>query len=142
KRYADLWDTAAPPRSALHRRSEPVGPRANYHSGATVESLTNALVHRDYCVKENPIKLLVFDSRVEIINPCHANGLPKKGIEMYGLVSPPNPRIKSVFKSVAYGLKPVCGGIPMVRLAGYRFSGREPKISIHQEEFKVELFGV
>ena len=34
------------------------------------ELLINALVHRDYLVSA-PIRLLVFDYRIEIISPCH-----------------------------------------------------------------------
>lgn len=37
---------------------------------ALEELLQNALVHRDYLTPA-PIRLLIFDNRVEIINPCH-----------------------------------------------------------------------
>jgi ATP-dependent DNA helicase RecG len=140
-RYVDLWDGSTP-RPSRNRSRDPIDPRANFNRTTVVESLTNAVVHRDYCVREHPIRLLIFDTRIEIINPCHSAGLPRKGIELYGLVTAPNPRLKAFFKSSAYGLKTVSGGIPMIRRSGFNFSEREPKIWILQDEFKVELFGI
>jgi ATP-dependent DNA helicase RecG len=141
KRYVDLWDDTAP-RSARQKSKDPVDPRSNFNRATVVEAITNALVHRDYCIREHPTRLLIFNSKIEIINPCHSAGLPRKGIELYGLVTAPNPRLKAFFKSSAYGLQTVMGGIPMIRRAAFHFSEREPKIGILQDEFKVELFGV
>jgi ATP-dependent DNA helicase RecG len=137
-RYVDLWDSARP---GKQRSPDPIKARANYHRATIVEALTNSFVHRDYCVREQPIKIWIFDSKIEISNPCFTIGLPRRGIELYGVVSPPNPRLKAYFKSPSYGLKSVEGGILMIRRAGYRFADREPKISILQDEFKVEIFG-
>jgi ATP-dependent DNA helicase RecG len=140
-RYADLWDGMAP-KAARQRSKDPVNPRPNYHRSTVIEALTNAFVHRDYCLRDNPIRVLLFDNRLEVINPCITAGLPRKGIELYGLVTASNPRLKSIFKSSAYGLNAVNGGVPMIRRLGYQFAEREPKIGILQDEFKVELFGI
>ncbi|MEW6734306.1 MAG: RNA-binding domain-containing protein [Acidobacteriota bacterium] len=140
-RYVDLWDTTVS-RAARRQARDPINPRANFPRVAVLEALTNALVHRDYCAREQPVKLFIYDSRLEISNPCQTAGLPRKGIELYGLVTAPNPRLKAIFKSTAYGLNIVNGGIPMLRRTCYQFCEREPKISILQDEFKVELSGI
>lgn len=137
-RYADLWDTPTLRARAADR--EPIEGRANYQRAVITEALTNALVHRDYCIREQPIRLTIYDKRIEISNPCVA-GLMRKGIELYGVVNVPNPRLKAIFKSPAYGLKTVTGGIPQLRRSCLKFAGREPKISILPEEFKIEIPG-
>ena len=138
-RYVDLWDSINIRKSKLS--ADPVAARSNYNRSVIIEALTNALVHRDYCVRQQPIKVNIYDSRIEIINPCIAQTLSRKGLESYGVVTANNPRLKAVFKSSAYGLKTVLGGIPTLRQLAYRSSGREPKINIIQEEFRIELFG-
>lgn len=138
-RYVDLWDSVSIRRAKA--TSEPVAARANYHRSVIVEALTNALVHKDYCVREQPIKVNIYDNRVEITNPCLSKMLPRKGLELYGVVTANNPRLKAIFKSPAYGLKTVLGGIPNLRQLAYRSGGREPKINIVQEEFRIEIFG-
>ncbi|MBI4853582.1 MAG: putative DNA binding domain-containing protein [Acidobacteria bacterium] len=138
-RYVDLWDSINIRKTKP--ATEPVAARANYNKPVIVEALTNALVHRDYCVREQPIKINIYDNRIEIINPCISKMLSRKGLEAYGAVFTNNPKLKAVFKSSAYGLKTVLGGIPGLRQLAYRSSGREPKINIIQEEFRIEVFG-
>lgn len=138
-RYVDLWDSINIRKSKPS--ADPIDARANYNRGVVIEALTNALVHRDYCVREQPIKVNIYDQRIEVINPCIAQALSRKGVEAYGVVTVNNPRLKAVFKSPAYGLKVVLGGIPALRQIAHRSSGREPKINIIQEEFRIELFG-
>jgi ATP-dependent DNA helicase RecG len=139
-RYADLWDSTSIRKSKP--TSEPVEARANYNRLVIIEALTNALVHRDYCVREQPTKINIYNNRIEIANPCISRTLSRKGLESYGVVLANNPRLKSIFKSSAYGLKTALGGIPSLRQLAYRSSGREPKINIVQEEFRLEIFGV
>lgn len=138
-RYVDLWDSTSIRKPKIS--SEPVVARSNYNRSVIVEALTNAFVHKDYCTREQPIKVNIYDSRIEITNPCLSKMLSRKGLEVYGVVTANNPRLKAIFKSSAYGLKTVFGGIPNLRQLAYRSSGREPKINIIQEEFRIELFG-
>lgn len=137
-RYVDLWDGT---NLRKHKNNDPVEGRANYNKSVVLEALTNALIHRDYCVREQFIKINIYNNRIEITNPCITSGLIRKGLEIYGTSNISNFRLKSVFKSSAYGMKTFSGGLPVMRLLAYRSSGREPKINIIQEEFRIELFG-
>lgn len=136
-RYADLWDS--PNARKVTTKDTPVDARANYSRAIITEALTNALVHRDYCVREQPTKVNLFDKRIEIFNPC-ATRLALKSIELYGAISAPNARLKAVFKAPAYGLKTVTGGILMMRHLAHRYSNRDLKLSLVQDEFKIEIF--
>ncbi|HEX8183173.1 MAG TPA: RNA-binding domain-containing protein [Blastocatellia bacterium] len=142
KRYVDLWETR-PPRTATSNNGdrEPVRARANYSRDAIVESLTNLLVHRDYSIAGSHSRILVFDDRVELINPCRTGGAIKKSVE-YGAILQPNPRLHHIFTSVEYGIEPVRRGIPALRRAHYSFTRREPRISLLGDEFRLELYGV
>jgi len=61
---------------------------------ALEELLQNAIIHRDY-FKNAPIRLLIFDNRIEIINPgCLPNGLTVENIR-YGNSAIRNPIIAS-----------------------------------------------
>lgn len=137
-RYVDLWDNTSIPRS---KRATQITARSNYSRPVIIEALTNALVHKDYCVREQPIKITIYDSRIEISNVCIANELSRKGLEFYGVVNAANQHLKAIFKSFAYGLNTSTGGIPVMRQLAYRVSGQQLKINIIQEEFKVEIMG-
>lgn len=137
-RYVDLWENSNIPRA---KKTAPVTARSNYSRPVIVEALTNALVHKDYCIREQPIKINIYDSRIEITNVCIANELSRKGLECYGVVNATNQHLKAIFKSFAYGLKTSTGGIPIMRQLAYRISGQQPKINIIQHEFKVEILG-
>lgn len=141
-RYVDSWENSVPRANRNKEHAAVAVARANYHRPSIIETLTNALVHRDYSFREQPTKINIYDHHLEIINPFHRNDISKRGIELYGVVLATNPRLKAIFKSPAYGLKTVQGGIPMMRKIGFRATQMEPKILIHAEEFKVELFGV
>jgi len=59
---------------------------------ALIEVLQNALIHRDY-FKNAPIRLFIFDDRVEIISPGKLpNGLTVEDIK-YGNAVPRNPQM-------------------------------------------------
>lgn len=139
-RYVDLTDQPLYRKSASHQ-----GPtshrRANYSRKAVMEAVTNALVHRDYSAREECIRLVVFDRRIEVANPAFAKGLPRKAVELYGVSFPTNPRLKAFMKNEAYGATVHHGGLPMIRREMHHFTRREPKISIHAAEFQVEIFG-
>jgi ATP-dependent DNA helicase RecG len=143
RRYVDLWD-ARPPRSAQAAASEaaaPVPARANYLRDAVIEALTNLLVHRDYAMAAIPSRVLIFDDRMEFINACRTNGTTKKSVE-YGATLRPNPRLHHVFTSEAYGIERARRGIPALRRAHFAFTRREPRLSLLNDEFRLELYGI
>ena len=143
KRYVDLWD-ARPPRAATQpgeRKTHPVSPRSNYLRSAVVESLTNLLVHRDYSIVGSIARVLIFDDRVELINPCRVNGATLKSIQ-YGATEHRNPRLHHIFTSSEYGIERSARGIPALRRSHYSFARREPRISLLGDEFRLELYGV
>ncbi|HWN99531.1 MAG TPA: RNA-binding domain-containing protein [Blastocatellia bacterium] len=138
KRYVDLWDSR-PPR-AHNNGAEPVRARANYPRDSIIEALTNLIVHRDYSIVGSPSRVLIFDDRVEFINPSRTAGT-RKSVE-YGATLPPNPRIHHVFTSAAYGIELAQRGIPALRREHRGFTRREPRISLLGDEFRLELYGV
>jgi ATP-dependent DNA helicase RecG len=144
KRYVDLWD-ARPPRSLLSRSTDQhyaaSFARANYSRDAVVEALTNMLVHRNYSIVGMPSRVLIFDDRMEFINPSRAGGATRRSIE-YGVTAYENPRLHHIFTSPEYGLEPARRGIPALRRAHYGFTRREPRISLPGDEFRLELYGI
>jgi ATP-dependent DNA helicase RecG len=143
KRYADLWDSR-PTRSVLAQPEaapDPVVGRANYSKETVLEGLTNLLVHRNYSTVGQSSRVLIFDDRLELINPCRSEDGHKKSIE-YGVAAKPNPRLHRIFTSPEYGLEPIRRGIPALRRAHYTFSKREPRISVTADEFRLELHGI
>jgi ATP-dependent DNA helicase RecG len=142
KRYVDLWEER-PPRSATRSSSgaEPIRARANYPRDAVVEGLTNLLVHRDYSVVGTPSRVLIFDDRIEFLNPSHLTDASRKSIE-YGAALSPNRRIHRVFTSAEYGIEPWRRGIPALCRAHRVFTHREPRIALAGGQFHLELFGV
>ncbi len=143
KRYSDLWD-ARPPRPSLASNGdsrEPVRARANYSREAVVEALTNLLVHRNYSIGVASSRVFVFDDRIEFINPARTNGVTRRSVE-YGATLALNPRLHHVFTSVEYGIETARRGIPALRRAHHSFTRREPRISLLNDEFRLELTGV
>ncbi|RMG50145.1 MAG: hypothetical protein D6723_12740 [Acidobacteria bacterium] len=140
QRYTDLLNAERPPRSWSDIPS-PVTPRASYHRPAILEALTNALLHRDYSLRDTTTRLLIFDDRIEIINPMRSNGLSVE-VFCYGVVEAPYPRMKAIFKSPYYGLETATGGIPMMLRSSQTFSGLKPELRLANDEFKVKIYGV
>lgn len=144
RRYVDLWD-ARPPRSAQAisptDEAAPVRARANYLRDAVIEALTNLLVHRDYAMIASPARVLIYDDRMEFINACRTNGTTKKSVE-YGATLRLNPRLHHVFTSEAYGIERARRGIPALRRAHFTFTRREPRLSLLNDEFRLELYGI
>jgi predicted HTH transcriptional regulator len=141
KRYVDLRD-ARPPRTApANGLQEPVPARANYSCSAVTEALMNLLTHRDYSIVSLPSRILVFDDRLEFINAMRTNGTTRKSIE-YGATLQQNPRLHRIFTRPEYGCESGIRGIPGLRRAQIAFSRREPKISLLNDEFHLELCGI
>ncbi len=133
-RYADLHD-APPTRRELARAD---GGRASYSRPAVMEAVTNALAHRDYGVRNEGARVMLYDRRLEIINPAVGKRIWRGAID-YGVSHPANPTIKSFFKNPAYGVTTYGGGLPMARRETLRFARREPKITVLPHEFRIEL---
>ena len=143
KRYVDLWDMR-PPRASSNSTDDkgaPIPARANYSRSAVIEGLTNLLVHRDYSIVGPGARVLIFDDRLELINPSRTNGATLKSIQ-YGATEQTNPRLHHVFTSKEYGIERVERGIPALRRAHHAITRREPRISLLGDEFRLELFGV
>jgi ATP-dependent DNA helicase RecG len=138
KRYVDLWDSR-PPRAGSNG-VEPIRARGNYPRNSVVEALTNLIVHRDYSIVGSTSRVLIFDDRVELINPRRTEGI-RKSVE-YGATLPPNPRLHHIFTSEEYGIERAKRGIPALRREHRAFTHREPRISLLGDEFRIELYGV
>jgi len=139
RKYADLLHEK-PPRSRLGLDS-PIEPRANYYCAAIIEAITNALLHRDYSLRDQATRLLIFDDRIEVINPMRTSGVILEPI-CYGVVNAPHPRMKAIFKSKYYGLETVSGGVPMILQASQMFSGIRPEIKLVNDEFRLRIYGL
>jgi len=144
-RYCDLWDKR--PRTFPGRGEDveaPLPARANYHRGALMEALANALVHRDLVLRDLTTRLHVFDNSIEITNPRRASGFapPVQRAIRYGLPQRLNPQLAAIFKSPAYGLELPTGGLPMLLRESRLFSGRKSEIHVFNDEFRLRLYGV
>ncbi len=151
ERYCDLWDVR--PRTFPGRPNEndttaaadaPVAARANYHRGAIREGIANALVHRDLVLRDQVMRLFIFDHTIEILNPRRTTGFAPSAQRAirYGVPQRLNPQLAALFKSDAYGLSLPHGGLPMLLRESRRFSGRKAEVHAFNDEFRVRLHGV
>jgi ATP-dependent DNA helicase RecG len=157
RRYADLWETR-PSRAARQRNSATDGStssptcatapdpflrgRANYHQRVIIEALTNALVHRDWSVRERPARLNIYDDSIELINPAQIIELPIISLR-YGVTATPNPRLKAIFTNRHYGIPAAHGGIPMIFEEATAFARRAPEgPAVTNGEFRLKIYGL
>jgi predicted HTH transcriptional regulator len=143
ERYCDLWDKRPRTPQTANAAESPVVPRANYHRGAMLEALTNALVHRDLALAGAATRLLIFDNSVEVTNPRRTVGFApamQRAIR-YGIPQRLNPQTAAVFMSAAYGLGLPTGGLPMLLRESRLFSNRKTELHAVNDEFRVRLFG-
>ncbi|HEX8688225.1 MAG TPA: RNA-binding domain-containing protein [Pyrinomonadaceae bacterium] len=144
ERYCDLWEKRPPrqrPEAAV--AESPVAPRANYHRGALLEALANALAHRDLALAGLTTRVNVFDHSVEVTNPRRTAGFAPamQRAVRYGIQQRLNPQTASVFSSPAYGLRLPTGGLPMLLRESRLFSGRKTDVHAVNDEFRVRLYG-
>ena len=142
-RYSDLWD-ARPAGTRSTPDDEPVPARANYHRGAVMEAISNALVHRDLALRDFTTRLNVFDRSIEIINPRRSNGFAPAALKAirYGMPQRLNAQVAAIFSNPAYGLTLPSGGLPMLLREARRFANRLPDIAAFNDEFRLRLHGV
>jgi predicted HTH transcriptional regulator len=144
ERYCDLWDKR-PPRARAEDAAgdSPVVPRANYHRGALLEALANALAHRDLALAGVTTRVNVFDNSIEVTNPRRTAGFAPamQRAVRYGIQQRLNPQTASVFSSPAYGLRLPTGGLPMLLRESRLFSGRKSELHTVNDEFRVRLYG-
>ncbi len=145
ERYCDLWDKR-PPRAradAAGAGESPVVPRANYHRGALLEALANALAHRDLALAGVTTRVNVFDNSIEVTNPRRTAGFAPamQRAVRYGIQQRLNPQTVSVFSSPAYGLRLPTGGLPMLLRESRLFSGRKSELHAVNDEFRLRLHG-
>jgi hypothetical protein len=143
ERYCDLWDKR-PQRAPLADGESPVKARANYHRGALLEAIANALAHRDLALAGAQTRLNVFDHSIEITNPRRTAGFaqPMQRAIRYGVPQRLNPQTAALFASPAYGLRLPTGGLPALLRDSRLFSGRKTEIHAFNDEFRIRLHGV
>jgi ATP-dependent DNA helicase RecG len=142
-RYSDLWDARpTPPRT--NADDAPVPARANYHRGAVMEAIANALMHRDLALRDTTTRLNVFERSIEIVNPRRSHGFAPAALKAirYGMPERLNPQLAAVFSSPAYGLTLSRGGLPMLLREARSFSNRLPDIAAFNDEFRLRLHGI
>jgi len=142
-RYSDLWD-ARPAGTRSTPDDAPVPARANYHRGAVMEAISNAIIHRDLALRDITTRLNVFDRSIEIINPRRSNGFAPAALKAirYGMPQRLNPQVAAIFSNPAYGLTLPSGGLPMLLREARRFANRLPDIAAFNDEFRLRLHGV
>lgn len=143
-RYCDLWDSKPRNGSSGATPDSPVMARANYHRGATIEAVSNMLVHRDLALRELTTRVQIFDRSIDFVNPRRSSGfspLAQKAIR-YGLPQQLNPQLHAIFTNPAYGLNLVSGGMPVLQRAARQFSNRRIEIVAFNDEFRLRMFAM
>jgi ATP-dependent DNA helicase RecG len=101
------------------------------------ETLVNALMHRDYTI-HGPIRLLVFQDRVEV----HSPGKPPNTVDVammrLGTHVPRNPILLSHFAKLGY-VTSLGTGVPRVIRLVSQAVGKEPDIAVRDFEVMVSI---
>lgn len=141
KRYIDMLKDRPRKRSA--DESSPVKPRPSYHIYSIQEAVINALIHRDFAIRDIPTRIMIYDHSIEFINPRRTSGFtpPASRAIRYGITQRLNPQIASIFCRREYGTQTPHGGLPMLLKQSNRFSGRRPEIYTTNDEFKLKIYG-
>ncbi|HVQ55520.1 MAG TPA: RNA-binding domain-containing protein [Pyrinomonadaceae bacterium] len=141
ERYCDLVKDR--PKKAAADPSLPVRPRGRYHVYAVREAVANALVHRDFVLRDIATRIFIYDSSIELINARRTKGFVPPGSRAirYGIAQRLNPQISSIFNRREYGAGVPRGGIPMILKQSERVSGRRAEIYTANDEFKLKIYG-
>lgn len=141
ERYCDLVKDR--PKKAASDPSLPVRPRARYHVYAVREAVANAIVHRDFVLRDIATRIFIYDSSIEFINARRTKGFIPPGSRAirYGITQRLNPRISAIFNRREYGAGVPRGGIPMILKQSERVSGRRAEVYTSNDEFKLKIYG-
>lgn len=142
ERYCDLVKDK--PKKSLHLVGSPVAARASYHVYAVREAVANALIHRDFALRDIPTRITIYDNYIEIVNARRTQGFvpPASRAIRYGITQRLNPQIASIFSRREYGTSVPRGGVPMILKQSERIAGKRAELYTANDEFKLKMFGV
>ena len=141
ERYCDLVKDK--PRK-LHLVGSPVAARSSYHVYAIREAVANALIHRDFALRDIPTRITIYDNYIEIVNARRTQGFvpPASRAIRYGITQRLNPQIASIFSRREYGTSVPRGGVPMILKQSERIAGKRAELYTANDEFKLKIYGV
>ncbi len=142
ERYCDLAKDK--PKKSLHLVGSPVAARATYHVYAIREAIANALIHRDFALRDIPTRITIYDNYIEIANARRTQGFvpPASRAIRYGITQRLNPQIASIFSRREYGTSVPRGGVPMILKQSERIAGKRTELYTANDEFKLKIYGV
>ena len=142
ERYCDL-SKDKPAKRGLHLVGSPVAARSSYHLYAVREALANALIHRDFALRDIPTRITLYDNFIEFVNARRTIGFvpPASRAIRYGITQRLNPQIASIFSRREYGTSIPRGGLPMILKQSERFANRRAEVYTANDEFKLKLYG-
>lgn len=142
ERYCDLAKDK-PAKKGLHLVGAPIAARSNYHIYAVREAIANALIHRDFALRDIPTRITIYDNFIEIVNARRTQGFvpPASRAIRYGITQRLNPQIASIFSRREYGTSIPRGGLPMILKQSERFAGRRAEVYTANDEFKLKIYG-
>jgi ATP-dependent DNA helicase RecG len=142
ERYCDLAKDK--PKKSLHLVGSPVAARATYHVYAIREAIANALIHRDFALRDIPTRITIHDNYIEIANARRTQGFvpPASRAIRYGITQRLNPQIASIFSRREYGTSVPRGGVPMILKQSERIAGKRTELYTANDEFKLKIYGV
>ena len=141
-RYCDLQKNKQ--KKTKTNGTSPVEARKSYHIYSIREAVINALIHRDYALRDIPTRITIYDDYIEFANPRRTNGFvpPASRAIRYGITQRINPQIASIFMKREYGANAPKGGLPMIIRSSRHFSDRRAEIYTSNDEFKLKIYGV
>ncbi len=103
------------------------------------EAIVNAVIHRDYSISGEDIKIFMFDNRIEFRSP--GNLMDNQTIDKVkiGKSSLRNPNIMEVLQHMGYSEK-LGRGVPMIFEALKKHEAKEPIIDVSGGEFILTIF--
>lgn len=141
ERYCDL--SKDKPKRGLHLVGAPVAARSSYHVYAVREAVANALIHRDFALRDIPTRITIYDNFIEFVNARRTQGFvpPASRAIRYGITQRLNPQIASIFSRREYGTAVPRGGLPMILKQSERFANRRAEVYTANDEFKLKIYG-
>jgi predicted HTH transcriptional regulator len=108
------------------------------------EAVANALIHRDFALRDIPTRITIYDNFIEIVNARRTRGFvpPASRAIRYGITQRLNPQIASIFSRREYGTSVPRGGVPMILKQSERMAGKRAELYTANDEFKIKIYGV